>query len=674
MNLKEVNHVAIYPPVGIARIGNSPEYFLTSDLPGIPPEVGDPAPSRPDRRFKDAQGRIKKQVQRFRIYAFDQHGKVLGELTEDQGAAIEWRVHIANLKAAWYAFNNALDMPGDSIPSTLRNAAEPNRAALVINPGSRTISGKNRQGSEYRFDTGTFFGKPVSLGELRTDETGRLLFFGGEGHSASKDNTPPTTFANNEGWHDDTSDGVVRATVSINGKKLEAVPAMVAVAPPNYGHGLFGAITMNDVAEDLFIREMNYPDRCAPDAGGVQFWRDIYPVFERMSQTQWVNHGFFMLFGKNSPSDFTQRELLEKLADPAEAARSERMRVFRWFRDPDNTQYTPQQVPPFYGDGFGEYSERAFVDLPITRTQYARLHKWAQGEFTPGKKQAPVPFESLSPEAQVKALNEAPLEECLGGPFHPGIELTWPMRVKQMWAAPYRLKVVKEGALPVLDYGPLLSTSIVLSENGPLSESGPGSLTRWLGVPWQTDEASCLSGYTPSTYLSLPSFWAARVPNQVLSDDSYQRMRQGDLNTAQRLKHFDYRPDWLRDFGSNADTRRRRMIKEWHELGIVGPAAGRLPQDSEGWLPGEVWVESERYFSESDPSFQQVIYAEHTREQPDLETIAYILEKEAKEIFEPRIQAAQETFLKEEGFSTDGDEPAKVTADRPRRTLGRQEY
>ena len=81
---------------------------------------------------------------------------------------------------------------------------------------------------------------------------------GGFGHSASSAGKPATTFANNDGWHDDTSDGPVRATVRVDGKEFEAEPAAVAVTPPNYGQGLYGAVTMYDVVYDLFCRDPQF--------------------------------------------------------------------------------------------------------------------------------------------------------------------------------------------------------------------------------------------------------------------------------------------------------------------------------------------------------------------------------------------------------------------------------
>jgi hypothetical protein len=597
MDKKKINSVSIYPPIGIARIGNSPDYFLASEVPGVEPT--------PSNGYKDHEGRILKQAVKFKLYAFDKEGKVLGEIT-DRIAKAQWHVHVANVKAAWYEFNNALDLPQAGIPSVFRNSSASDRSQLAIKPSPVEITGVNISGESYHFDDGKFYGKKVNLGHVETDDSGRLIFVPGSGDAESKDNEPPTTFANNEGWHDDTCDGVVRATVEIDGQTFEAKPAMVAVTPPNFGPGLFGVVTMNDVAQDLFIREMNYPDSAA---NGVVFYEHIYPLFERMTNTQWVNEGFSMLFGHNSPSDFTDPELLKMLENPDEANKNLREKVFGWFRDPSSEKFEPQQVPPFYGDGFGEYVGLAIVDLPITTTQYNRLKKWAKGEFTTGKTIKPKPFDEMTPEEQINALNQAPLEECLGGPFHPGIELTWPLRVKLMWDEPYRLKVVDKGEDTQLNFGPLLSPQIALSDNGPLSKSGPGALTRWLGVPWQTDEASCLSGYNPSTYLPLPSFWAARVPNQVLSEDGYTRVLDSNVNIGQRLKHFDYRQDWLRDLGTQYLSKINKMVHRWHNLGIITKHEENMT-NSDGFLPKTAWVESGRPLPKADPSFEQVEYAE----------------------------------------------------------------
>lgn len=142
-NLSQIKSVAIYPPLGIARVGNSDEFFYASDVPGVEPTAAG--------GYKDSMGRVKKQVARFRIYGFDADGNVVKELTMADGAAITWRVHAANRKAAWYQFNNALDLGAQAIPSQFRNKSVvgDDRNKLVIDPGPRTISGKKISGDTY---------------------------------------------------------------------------------------------------------------------------------------------------------------------------------------------------------------------------------------------------------------------------------------------------------------------------------------------------------------------------------------------------------------------------------------------------------------------------------------------------------------------------------------------
>src|SRR5438067_2540588 len=66
----------IFPPLGIARVGNSPqEYFIGPEAPGIVPDGGG--------MYKDAEGRVKRQAARFRIYAFNARHEVIAELNID---------------------------------------------------------------------------------------------------------------------------------------------------------------------------------------------------------------------------------------------------------------------------------------------------------------------------------------------------------------------------------------------------------------------------------------------------------------------------------------------------------------------------------------------------------------------------------------------------------------
>jgi hypothetical protein len=630
---KPVVRCAIHPSVGIARIGNAPadQYYLAPEVPG---RAADPGPGG----FKNDKGEVRKEAARFRIYGYDEDGNVVQEITA-KDAEITWNVHLANRKAAWYQFMNAMDMRQYALSTTFRNANVTGamRQSLVVDPGAISIEGRSASGLQYRFDGGFIrFGSSgapiqVPLGEVRTDEDGRLIVLGGDGTSASAGKKPAITFANNEGWYDDVSDGPVRAQVKLKGQDatLEAEPAMVAVTPPNFGPGLYGVVTLYDVIYDLFVRKgwLREPER-------LTFWEHIFPLFERLVNSQWVNEGAYFLFGPGSPGNLLDPEILKQLADPGPGARAERQRIFDLFRLPltpwdeqgERAQLPPPQPseqPPFYGDGFGEYEDIATDELALTQTLYGWLKRWADGDFEPGeRREPPKRLEDLPLAAQPAALDRTPLEDCLGGPFHPGIELTWPMRVPRMWrppaeanGLPFRLHILPPDVPPQDDFGAVLTPDVCIGPNGPLTASGPGTLTRWLGVPWQTDEASCLSGYDNSAYLPVPSFWAARVPNQVLSQNAFDQSTDSRLSYVQRLKNFSYRQFWLRDIqGSSYQYRINAMVAEWSLLGII--AEQPLPKGdwAEPGLPERSWVETQRspQFSQADPTWLQLLKVEGT--------------------------------------------------------------
>jgi len=55
---------------------------------------------------------IKRQAARFRIFAYDASGAVLGELSPAE-AAITWKVHLVNAKAEWDKFDGR---KGEKLP------------------------------------------------------------------------------------------------------------------------------------------------------------------------------------------------------------------------------------------------------------------------------------------------------------------------------------------------------------------------------------------------------------------------------------------------------------------------------------------------------------------------------------------------------------------------------
>jgi L-lysine epsilon oxidase-like protein len=362
---------AIYPGIGVARLGNSAEEFF------IGPEVTEPPPEEPGF-YRDGAGALKRQAARFRVYGLNAEGQVVRELTAND-AHIEWSVHLANKKSAWYQFQLALDIPEapSAPPSLLRNAAVADRSQLVIDPGPRKIKGKDQHGKKYVFDNGKFMGKAVYLGELRTDEAGRLIVLGGRGKSASYDGSIAITFANNEGWHDDISDGPVEAKVKFAGKELEVTPAWVIVGPPNYAPMQKSVRTMWDLMRDVAITAGMLMKPARPS-----FDNDIRPLFERMSHLQWVNAGFAAAFGWRSPNEFARPEVMAQLASPSPDTREMRLTLANHFRDFNRDSWSPTPWPWNYGDAMNiPPAETPRQNVALTDTQLGFLQQWAKGDF-----------------------------------------------------------------------------------------------------------------------------------------------------------------------------------------------------------------------------------------------------------------------------------------------------
>jgi hypothetical protein len=602
---RPIVRAAIFPPIGIARVGNSREsgeagYFIGPEVPN--------EPTLPQGQYKDATGALRRQAARFRIYGYDANDQIVGEITSAE-ATVEWTAHLANKKAAWYNFECALDLPQTAIdkvsPSTPRNALiqGDDRKQLVIDPGPRSISGKDASGPA--FDTGRFFDLPVNLGELRTDSEGRLLVLGGYGVSQSIMGQPPTTFANNDGWHDDTADGPVDARVTLlDGREIPVEGAWVAVGPPNYAPTLKTVRSLYDLLYDCMVSwdMMKGPEK-------VSFRHHIQPIFERLTGLQWVNQGFAAFFGSGAPFDASQ--LLSRLADPSSANAEFRRSIYAQFRNPnaDASPYGPQlgkQLwPPFYGDALDGLTRSkvgnvdSSIAIPaslasLSNLQLGWLKSWSNGEFISDYDptyQPPTSLDQVCLEDRPHALTAAALDHCLADAFHPGCELTWPMRNRPLYSrTPFRIRR-RSTAIPEPDYGPVLTRETVLSPLGPLSGANPGDLSKWMAVPWQTDTASCLAGYTffETSHNALPTFWPARVPNQVLSEENFNKVLNTSLPKEQRMDAFYERSDWYRLFVGNDDTDIDQMITNFDKLGIVEERAG--PTDLAG-VPAKVWVES----------------------------------------------------------------------------------
>lgn len=572
MNFSEIAYCKIYPGIGIARLGNSPcEYFVG---PESPYET-----FKPEDGFKDDAGRVKRQAARFRVYAFNAADEAIGELTAET-AELTWTVELANKKASFSRFAGKYNGPTKGLRNP--DVAPAHRRELDVTPGPLSITGKN-QASEafsgfFKYqDTKQQQGwSEVTLGELRTDGLGRLLVLGGVGKAGSviADNpigNPKTgspgqlnDYANNVAWHDDTSDGPVRVTVTMNGRTLTVHgQAHVIVAPPDFAPNVLNIVTLYDVAKEAW-------SSAHPDASlrGVEFYRDILPILERVCALRWTNATALRGHGPGRVGDLVNPELVKKLASPDEQNAPLRQAVFQRLRDaavvpfaPNNPHVDPAKEPLYVeidtpeakrqanarlmpimaGDGGDPEDGNPATWMTLLPSQYEAFKAWAAGSFVTGVREPSHErsLVALPVSEQPAALDRAALEHCVGAPFYPGIEMTYIAAIAGTWGEPLRLA----------------------------GHFGPGDVTKYMAVPWQADFYECRAHW-----------WPATRPDDVIPEAEFRELaeRLGPHAKAGSVaKLLDGRVSWDRGLSSNDDADEfagdNDMVRLWHQLGFVVP-------------------------------------------------------------------------------------------------------
>ncbi len=425
-----ITSVRIHPAIGIARIGNSPEFFIGPEEPGVFTPPG-------DGKYKDALCRVKKQAARFRLFAFDGNTFVK-ELKEGDPEVlnIEWTVHLANRKAASRLFAEmhqpAATDPSDTYPDPAkenwRNPDEADREKLVIDAGKKTLDGPNQAAA---FNAGEIKGIPVPLGEMRTEADGRLLVLGGSGKAASFNGSGLEVFADNHGWYDDVSDGPVTAKVTLTGNATPPVaPAWVIVGPPKFAPAIQPVITLYDTLLQAWKNaNLGFDPGYSIDA-------DLKPFYARLQAHQYVNQQTKVSHSFNAGA-------------PPAAGSNAAKNFAGWLNDPGNP-VTDTLMPRIWSSSF----EKNGAVEPL---QYQMFQRWA------GLANPPLP-QSSPALAIYDKLDRAALEACIGGNLYPGIEASWWMLEKFQYTAPFRLN----------------HTGMV-----------PGIITSQMAVPWQSDFSAC---------------------------------------------------------------------------------------------------------------------------------------------------------------------------------------
>lgn len=431
----------IHPALGIARVGNSREIF-------IGPEEVDSV----QQKYKVGVGKIRRQAARFSVFEVDTTtGKTVREVQHDgDSVRIVWAVHLANRKAAHESRN--------------RDVAD--RTRLVIDAGEERISG----GSVGPYElAGSFQGRGarpqrVVLGDLRTDEQGRLIVAGGYGKSFTPTGAPVTSYKNNDDWCDDTSDGPVRAFLQLDGGGwIETESAWVVVAPTDFAPPVRDGLSLYDLMDHIAFNKfkVDYDPALAP-GGTMSFRNHLYPLLKAVALAGWVEQG-------QKVTNYLDPDVFAKLKSNLPEHMEDRKKVYKEITgkamDPDafeaaiarldQENLTAKSVPPDLA-----------AAIPLTDRQTALLERWKNGDFA-------ADFDNPLPQEPWLVRDKAALTLCVGNKFIPGIEVSGIVREKGTYRAPFRL-----------------------DPQSPAIAGRPGSLTAGLAVPWQADFQLC--GIWPS--------------------------------------------------------------------------------------------------------------------------------------------------------------------------------
>lgn len=600
---------------------------------GLPIRPGTESATIDSSELRDRSGAMKRQAARFEIYRYSAAAAVrypsgegekitLGSRVGGRTVAeILWTVHLANKKAAAYQMNGDLGLAvyerAHADQLRLRNlsvGSDPNNAArlrkLVIDPGPRAVRGTDEravrcdratvasyvaagpEGAEVRelpnypksFPDDSFsrlytpVGAIDSLGDVRTDDQGRLVVAGGYGKACGRvlpdgepypllngPVPPPGNVANvnEEGWFDDSGDGPVSAVLVFDDGSVQPVHgAWVVVADPSFAPQIANVVTLWDQVFDTWVREL---DLC-PEMYGSRF-RDgyrpyfedaLHPLFRAVSLQRWT---------ANLPERAIQAHdavgAIRADDEPAETI----LTGLAYLRDPNNPAMSAIGAP-FMPLSSGDPGQ-AF--LSVTRTQYFVLDQWNKGRY----RREPAP-----PLGPGERLDRAVLYNCVGGDFGPGLEMTFivkdPELYRQDWrqsgAGPFRIRG------QVLDYSraqpgrPFLDVGYVPFHPPPRAVEAaplqPGDVSKFMAVPWHTDFNACATHNAAPNPRDLKTLYWAWPAQRPVTVHTAREVRDGKLGPYRYLVRG---PGTYSDDPSQAGRYAEQIdvVLNWHRLGFV---------------------------------------------------------------------------------------------------------
>jgi len=344
----------IHPAIGIARVGSSSEFFIGPERPFELANRG--------VTFKDFFCRIKRQAVRFRIFEHRDDGTSVDVTARAQ---ITWTVRVKNRKST-KSFVSGASFGGTEMDSGIVEVTGLNDSR----PLNASVS----------FDGGVPI--PVSLGEVRTDASGCLIFLGGSGIAGQRPgNTTPISSTGSSGWYDDTCDGYVQASMTLDGEIHPVTPAWVVAAPPKFAVHHTNVVTMYDKLFDLAALGVGQP---------TSYQYGVRPILQRAYDARYLT---------SIPDDAHDWPDLGDFSTLPPARR----------------QAIVDRLKPA-GD------MPALENLQLTATQLKWMQEFADSGFVPDSLDPPT-----HPAITAEGLDRAALDDCIGGAFGPGVEIAEPV-------------------------------------------------------------------------------------------------------------------------------------------------------------------------------------------------------------------------------------------------------
>jgi hypothetical protein len=541
----------VHPAIGIGRVGDSEEFYIapvtaagtiepSGLMGGLPIKPGtEDMPITADD-FRDSHGNVKRQAARFRIYAYP--GGSSGTYPNGRGELVTvastvggkkvvdivWTVHLANKKLNNYSTvtknKQFLGIGAYEDPSQLqlrnpdyRGATDKNDPVrlreLFIDPGPRAIKASGGTSTVIAFDAATPaaygnssgaivpvpsypksfpsdfnklyepLGPLTSLGDLRVDEKGGLVVAGGYARTVAvgQNGPPPLTNATENGlWYDDAGDGPVNAVIVFDDKTTAAVQAgWYVTGDPGYAPQTRNIVSTWDDVYDVWVRELDlvpslYANGQFQASYKPSFVDDIQPIFHGAMLQRW---------NTNLPSGAIKNHDMIGAIKPTDDPTAKIPNLKTLMRDP-NSASDIETGAPLMPLSLGD-AEKSF--LAVSQTQYFLLSQWHARAYSPD------PGPVLGPGEK---LDKITLENCLGGRYSPGIEVSFPIRDTNLYIQDWRKRdcgPFRINQAP-LDYSkatkdkPFLTFGYIPLQSIPLE---PGDISKFMSVPWHTDYNSC---------------------------------------------------------------------------------------------------------------------------------------------------------------------------------------